>query len=52
VGAGAQPLSVLAAKDVNVIAASAVVSGNGRFGMVLWVKKKDYARAAKLLAAK
>jgi predicted amino acid-binding ACT domain protein len=52
VGAVAQPLSVLAAKDVNVIAASAVVSGDGRFGMVLWVKKKDYARAAKLLAAK
>jgi len=52
VGAVAQPLSVLAAKDVNVIAASAVVSGDGRFGMVLWVKRKDYARAAKLLAAK
>jgi predicted amino acid-binding ACT domain protein len=52
VGAVEQPLSVLAAANVNVIAASAVVSGNGRFGMVLWVRKKDYARAAKLLGAK
>ena len=52
VGAVEQPLSALAAANVNVIAASAVVSGNGRFGMVVWVKKKDYARAAKLLAAK
>lgn len=52
VGAVAEPMSALAAAKVNVVAATAVVSGDGRFGMVLWVKKKDYNRAAKLLAAK
>jgi hypothetical protein len=52
VGAVEQPMSALAAAKVNVIAASAAASGDGRFGMVLWVKKKDYNRAAKLLAAK
>ena len=52
VGAVAEPMAALAAAKVNVVAASAVVSGDGRFGMVLWVKKKDYTRAAKLLAAK
>jgi len=51
VGAVEEPLSVLAGARVNAIAASAVVAGDGRFGMVLWVRKKDYARAAKLLAA-
>lgn len=52
VGAVAQPMAVLAEAGVNVTAASAVVSGDGRFGMVLWVKKKDYNRAAKVLSAK
>lgn len=52
VGAVAEPMSALAGAKVNVVAASAVVSGDKRFGMVLWVKKKDYTRAAKLLAAK
>jgi predicted amino acid-binding ACT domain protein len=52
VGAVEQPLAVLAAAGLNVIAASAVVSGDGRFGMVFWVRKKDFARVAKLLEAK
>jgi len=51
VGAVAESMSALAAGDVNVIAAAAVASGDGRYGLLLWVKKKDYNRAAKLLAA-
>lgn len=52
VGAVEQPLAILAAAGLNVTAAMAVVSGGGRFGMVFWVRKKDYARVAKLLEAK
>ena len=32
--------------------ADAVCAGRGRFGMLLWVKGKDYVRAAKALKAK
>lgn len=37
---------------INVTAADAVCAGNGRYGMVLWVKPKDYGRAARVLGAK
>jgi hypothetical protein len=52
VGAIEQPISALAAKSINITAADAVSSGEGRYGMILWVKTKDYNRAAKALAAK
>ncbi|MGQ0659004.1 MAG: hypothetical protein ACT4NU_13125 [Chromatiales bacterium] len=51
VGAVEQPISTLAAKGINITAADAVASGDGRYGMILWVKPKDYNRAAKALMA-
>ena len=42
----------LAKAGINVIAADAVMAGGGRYGMILWVKPKDYARAARVLGAK
>jgi hypothetical protein len=35
-----------------VTAADAIAAGQGRYGMLLWVKAKDYARAARALKAK
>ena len=52
VGAIEKPISKLAAAKVNVIAADAVAAGRGRYGMILWVKRKDYARAAKAIGAR
>jgi len=37
---------------INVTAADAVSGGKGRYGMIIWVKPKDYARAARALGAK
>jgi hypothetical protein len=42
----------LATEKVNVTAADAVCAGKGRYGMILWVKPKDFNRAARLLGAK
>ncbi len=42
----------LAAANISVTAADAVSAGKGRYGMLLWVKDKDYNRAAKALKAK
>lgn len=42
----------LARSKINVTAADAVCAGKGRYGMILWVKPKDYNRAAKVLRAK
>jgi aryl-alcohol dehydrogenase-like predicted oxidoreductase len=33
------------------LTADAVSAGKGRYGMILWVKPRDYARAAKALGA-
>jgi len=52
VGAVEQPVSALAGQGINITAADAVASGDGRYGMILWVKAKDYNRAAKALGAK
>jgi len=41
----------LAGTKINVTASDAVCAGEGRFGMILWVKARDVARAAKLLGA-
>jgi hypothetical protein len=51
VGAVQRHLQKLAAGGVNVTAADAVTAGKGRYGMILWVKAKDYAKAARLLGA-
>jgi predicted amino acid-binding ACT domain protein len=42
----------LAAAGVSVTAASAVTTGDKRYGMIVWVKPRDYNRAAKALAAR
>ena len=52
VGAVWRQIEVLGKEKINVTAADAVAAGNGLFGMILWVKPKDYAKAAKILKAK
>jgi hypothetical protein len=52
VGACHRQLQKLADQKINVTAADAVAAGQGRWGMILWVKPKDYARAARVLRAK
>jgi hypothetical protein len=52
VGACHKQLQKLADQKINVTAADAVAAGKGRYGMILWVKPKDYARAARVLRAK
>lgn len=51
-GAVHRHIKKLADVNINVTAADAVCAGQGRFGMLLWVKGKDYAKAAKALKAK
>jgi len=52
VGAVHRHLAKLAKRGINVTAADAVAAGGGRFGMILWVKPRDYARAARALGAR
>lgn len=52
VGAVHRHLQKLADAGINVIAADGVSAGNGRYGMILWVKPRDYSRAAKALGAR
>ena len=39
----------LASAKINLTAVTAVTSGQGRFGAILWVKTKDVKKAAKVL---
>ena len=52
VGAVHRQLAKLADAKINATAADAVTAGGGRYGMILWVKQKDYARAARALGAR
>jgi hypothetical protein len=52
IGAVHRHLAKLAQKKINVVAGNAVAAGKGRYGMVLWVKPKDYAKAARALGAR
>lgn len=52
VGACHAQLKKLAKQGINVTAADAVTAGRGRWGMILWVKQKDYVRAARALGAR
>ena len=52
VGAVNRQLKKLADAGINVTAADAVSAGQGRYGMILWVKPRDYARAARALGAR
>jgi hypothetical protein len=49
VGAVAEILGKLAAAKINVTATDAVCAGNGRYGVILWVKPRDVKAAAKAL---
>jgi hypothetical protein len=51
VGAVHKHLKKLADRKINITATDAVAAGKGRYGMLLWVKPKDYARAATALGA-
>jgi hypothetical protein len=51
VGAVHHHLKKLADQKINITAADAVSAGKGRYAMLLWVKPKDYARAATALGA-
>jgi hypothetical protein len=52
IGACAAVLDKLAKAKINVTATDAVSAGKGRFGAILWVKRRDVARAAKALHAR
>jgi hypothetical protein len=52
VGAVHRELRKLARAGVNVTAVDAVTAGRGRFGMILWVKPRDHAKAARALRAR
>ena len=52
VGTVHRHLAKLAKAKVSVVAADAVAAGKGRYGMILWVKAKDYAKAARALGAR
>ncbi len=52
IGAVHRHLAKLAEKKINVVAANAVAAGKGRYGMMLWVRPKDYAKAARALGAR
>jgi hypothetical protein len=52
IGAVHRHLAKLDEKKINVVAANAVAAGKGRYGMTLWVKPKDYAKAARALGAR
>lgn len=51
-GAMHKHINKLANEKISVTAADAVAAGKGRYGMVLWVKPKDYPKAARVLKAK
>ncbi len=52
IGAVHRHIDKLADNKINITAADAVIAGKRRYGMILWVKAKDYARAARVLRAK
>jgi hypothetical protein len=52
VGAVHRHINKLASEKINITAADAVAAGKNRYGMILWVKPKDYNRAARVLRAK
>ncbi|MCZ6571037.1 MAG: hypothetical protein O7B23_12840 [Deltaproteobacteria bacterium] len=52
VGAVHRQIRKLADQRINITALDAVAAGKGQYGMILWVKPKDYARAARALGAR
>jgi hypothetical protein len=52
IGAVHRHVKKLADEKINITAADAMCTGKGRYGMLMWVKPKDYAKAARILKAK
>lgn len=52
VGAVHRHIQRLADRNINVTAADAVCAGKGQYGMLLWVKERDYGKAARALKAR
>lgn len=52
VGALTGVLGKLAKANINLVSLSAVTAGKRRYGMIFWVKKKDVARASRVLGAR
>jgi hypothetical protein len=52
VGAAYRDLKRLADEKISVTAVDGVAAGKGRYGMMLWVKPRDYARATRALHAR
>jgi hypothetical protein len=52
VGAAHRHVARLAKAGISITAADAVTGGQGRYGMLLWVKPRDYTRAARVLGAR
>ena len=52
IGSCYRTIRKLAEKKINITAADGVSAGKGRYGMILWVKPKDYARASRTLKAR
>ena len=52
VGAVHAHLGRLAEAGINVTAVDAITAGAGRYGVILWVKPRDVARAARALRAR
>lgn len=52
VGAACRVIDKLSNEKINITAANAATAGKKRYGMMVWVKPKDYTRAARLLNAK
>jgi hypothetical protein len=51
-GAVHRHLTKLADAGIRVTAATGVAAGGGRYGMVLWVRPRDYGKAARALGAR
>jgi hypothetical protein len=51
-GAVHRHIQKLADERINIVAADAVTAGKGRYGMILWVRPKDYRRASRVLHAR
>jgi len=52
VGSIHKVIKKLADAKINITAADAVAAGASRYGMIMWVKPKDYRRATRVLNAK
>jgi len=52
IGAVQKHFEKLARAQIRISAASGIAAGGGRYGVILWVRPNDYARAARALGAR